>query len=111
MLFATQMRSFWTTKLQTNESVRRATNFSGVSLFLFGSALRQSEPQDIDLLIVYDKTRVDIALARSMRIGLSHAVAADFGLAADVCLLTKEEASESDFIQAERCEMLWSVEQ
>lgn len=65
--------------------------------------------QDIDLLIVYDSVSVSIIMANLMRIELSRAIEASFGLTADICLLTRDEAYETNFVQAEGCELLWLV--
>lgn len=65
---------------------------------VFGSALRREDPQDVDLLVVYDRDVVSpLNAARSVRSSLSEvAVGCDLP-DVDVTLLTIAERAEPGF--------------
>lgn len=79
------------------KSVQDVVTREGVSLYLFGSALRTVHVNDLDLLVVYDKQSLSIAEALSLRRGLSESISVDLGIRADCVLLTTQEAEQTNF--------------
>jgi predicted nucleotidyltransferase len=70
----------------------------GIELYLFGSVLTSERPKDVDLVIVYDPSLVDvdkaIAIRQSLRSGI-HEVA---GVPADILLLSTSEVEQTNFL-------------
>ncbi len=72
-----------------------------VSIHLFGSALAEHNPKDLDLLVVYDPRRVAPQRARCLREVVVQACRAELPLSVDVVLLTKDEAAATAFARSE----------
>lgn len=79
------------------KSVQDVLSREGVSLYLFGSALRTVHANDLDLLVVYDRQIISIAEALSLRQGLLKSLSVDLGISADCVLLTTQEADQTNF--------------
>ena len=77
--------------------MQNAVDREGVALYLFGSALRAVQANDLDLLIVYDKQFLVVAEALSLRRGLSKSISVDLGIRADCVLLNTQEAAQTNF--------------
>jgi|688.fasta_scaffold176012_2 hypothetical protein len=85
-----------------NESVARLT---GIELYLFGSVRTSKNPNDVDLLIVYDPSHIDIDIAISTRWSLQRKIHEITGAPADIVLLSTREVEQTKFlnrIDAER---------
>lgn len=71
---------------------------NGIDVFLFGSAISGAAPNDIDLVMVYDKSEIEVSVAIAVRKMLRVCVLRDMGCAADVVLLSSCEAEETRFL-------------
>lgn len=92
---------FWTMNLLAIKSVQDVVENEGIALYIFGSALRTLHPNDLDLLLVYDKRLVSEESALLVRHSLSKTIVEILGLQADLVLLSKFEAQQSRFIELE----------
>ncbi len=93
--------SSWGPKLQEALEAARPNLVGVTSIALFGSALREAQPRDLDLLVVYEPSIVAPERAGRLRAPIT-ATCASFGLpVVDVVLLTREEADATDFAQRE----------
>lgn len=77
------------------------------NFYIFGSILYKKEPNDIDLLIVYDQTKVDITEVIRLKHKLIRAINKTIKKKIDVCTLSYSEASQSNFIMEENCVALF----
>lgn len=66
-------------------------------VFVFGSVFRKSDPSDIDILIVYDKTECQPHAAFLFHERLIRDIEDSSGLPVDVTLLTYEEEKATAF--------------
>jgi hypothetical protein len=82
-------------------SVQDVVGNEGVALYIFGSALQTLQPDDLDLLIVYDNRLLSVENALSFRRGLSKSITDALELPADLVLLSKCEAQQSRFVELE----------
>ncbi len=71
--------------------------FHALRVFLFGSGKFSRPASDIDLLLVYDSTKIDWKEASDARVQLSSFLGKHFDIEADICLLTDDELSQSKF--------------
>ncbi len=74
--------------------------------YVFGSFLREINPLDVDILIVYDQTRVTITTVLQLRRQLCTAFNLKFRIALDVCLLSLKETAGNRFITDENAELI-----
>ncbi len=97
------MMDFITTSLQ-----KRMINKSleGYRVYLFGSSLYSSKVNDIDLLIEYDEDLIDIDSALSFRIEIEEILAKIIETEIDICLLSKSEHLQTQFIKTEKGKIL-----
>lgn len=72
-----------------------------VSIFLFGSALYSNEPNDIDLLVIYNEKMVKIPQALNFRKNLRESIFDSFLISAHICLLSSDEIEHQCFIEQE----------
>ena len=79
----------------------------GIKIFLFGSTLSKSTPGDIDLLIVYDASKITPEIVVGIKKRLQKMVFESTNLFVDICMLSLSETRQSKFIQEERCEPLF----
>ena len=75
-------------------------------LFLFGSAVRESTPGDIDLLLVYDSHFVTLRRAVSVKIHLATILEGATGLPVDIVLLSRDEEAQSGFSVLEQAQRI-----
>ncbi len=78
---------------------------------LFGSALREPDPVDLDLIVVYDKAAIAPRDAPRLRARLKAAVSEVSVLPCDVTLFTREEQEQTRFSSAVAALCLWSAGQ
>ena len=78
-----------------------------VDVYLFGSALVSLYPRDLDLLVVYDPHTCGLSDALAARASISLAAQERLGALADISLLSKREAAESNFVEEEGCQLVW----
>ena len=76
-------------------------------MFLFGSALRESDPRDVDLLVVYDPQAMPPARAAGLRQIVVRACAEAIVRPLDVVLLTGEEARDTRFADREHAKLIF----
>jgi hypothetical protein len=72
-------------------------------VFVFGSALNSVDPEDLDLLVVYDPAKCPPSQARDQAEALASHLTHDTNLQSHVVVLTKAEEQEVQFIQNEGC--------
>jgi len=72
-------------------------------VFVFGSALRTENPDDLDLLVVYDPVVCPPKQARDRAEALASELTRDIGLQPHVVVLTKAEELSIRFVQSEGC--------
>jgi len=70
----------------------------GIEAHIFGSALTSGEPRDIDLVLIYDVTRVTVTQAIEVRKKVCDGLVQATGIPADVVLLSSTEAEETKFL-------------
>ncbi len=73
----------------------------GIKLYLFGSALTTREPQDIDLLLVYDVSKFARQDIIGIRKALGDELLALLDRPVDICLMSEDEAQTNTFIKDE----------
>lgn len=71
----------------------------GTEIWVFGSACQHDTPRDIDLLVVYDDSRISIVEACELRRALARLVAGSTSIAADILLLTPREVAQTGILQ------------
>ena len=74
---------------------------SGV--YVFGSWVRRKDPQDVDLLIIYNPECCPIELAIHLRRQIVETASRALGLPAHTILLTVAEEKQVDFCASESC--------
>ncbi|MEN2766849.1 hypothetical protein [Ornithinibacillus xuwenensis] len=79
---------------------------NAVDFYLFGSFLYSKNPNDIDLLIVYNSNKVGITDVLSLRKTIYNLFLLNHSLIADITILSKQEEREVNFISSERAEKL-----
>jgi predicted nucleotidyltransferase len=80
---------------------REACNWAAV--FVFGSALTSKNPNDLDLLVVYDPEACPLEQARDKALKLASELSGEIGLQPHVVVLTESEERSVRFIQREGC--------
>lgn len=99
------VRSSWTTLLQ-----RRISELPmpcGIEVYLFGSALRDADPADLDILLVYDPEVLTLDQFRAAGELICFDLEVRTGRAIDLCRLSVQEALSSRFIEDERAAKLF----
>ncbi len=83
--------------------VKRINLFSNddIELFLFGSALMQSNPRDIDLLMIYNIDSIKIERVINIRKNLKKLLQEKMRISLDICALSNYEAKTNPFIKDE----------
>jgi hypothetical protein len=72
---------------------------NGIELWLFGSVLHSDNPQDIDLVLIYDKKVIPVDGALELRKHVRRICERTFNIGIDVTLLNVSEANETGFIK------------
>jgi hypothetical protein len=81
-----------------------------VGVFLFGSALSVAQPHDVDLLYVYRPELGAVQRAINVRRAMYGPVKSALDLEPHIMLLNEREVAQTNFIQEERCVLVWSHE-
>ena len=92
-------RSSLRTSLRRLALERLSGRAESIEFFLFGSALREPAPADIDLLVVYARRHISPQEALSFRESIRNSLSDNL----DVCLLSDVEARTNPFIREEGC--------
>ena len=80
-------------------SVKKNSEMAGgVKVYVFGSAVWSHSPQDVDLVIVYNSSTVNVDDVLSCRRRLQRELSDKFGLPTDICLLNEKEAQSNPFL-------------
>jgi predicted nucleotidyltransferase len=95
-------RTSLATSLKTLALDHFGSRADGVDFYLFGSALNSPAPSDIDLLVVYERSRIEPTEAVAFRKQMKERI--DERL--DVCLLSDLECQSNPFIADEGCALL-----
>ena len=74
---------------------------------MFGSALRSPQPEDIDLLVVYDDGVLRATVAASVRGPFADATTGATGLHAHIVVLSRQEAASTRFAENEGATLLY----
>ena len=92
-------------------SLRKVKNeYPGMGdCYVFGSALTQNTPSDIDILLVYDHDKTDLTMISLLKTRLCQVVEEDLGKRVDLCALSKPEVVQSNFVVDENCRFLFSL--
>src|SRR4051812_37747076 len=80
----------------------------GSKIFLFGSSLTTETPNDIDILITYDKQQIDIGRALEIRKAIQKEIFDLTGIPGEILLLSLEENRETEFTKNIRTQRLLS---
>ena len=72
------------------------------NFYLFGSLIKSSQSNDIDLLIEYDEKVVSISDALKLRVEIYNILKKTFKLDVDICLLSISENTQTGFIVKEK---------
>lgn len=79
----------------------------GYQLYLFGSVTRKNSfIGDLDVLIVYDPSRIVLEDLKALRSAICTLVQNRYDLQTDFCCLTNSEARSSNFIREERAKRI-----
>ena len=81
-------------------------NKHGISIYLFGSALSTKEPNDLDVMMIYNAEVTDIDLVLKIKNELIDYLREKIPLPIDLLLLSENEELEIDFIQKEQAALL-----
>lgn len=73
-----------------------------IKIYLFGSFLKCNNPNDIDLLIVYDKASIKTETILFLRKIIIQKLVNYLNIDIDICLLTIEEMEQSKFVEMEK---------
>jgi len=73
------------------------------NIYLFGSFVYKSNPQDIDLLVVYKKSKIHPSKIRTITKPLIKQLEKTYKLRVDAVYLTEEEEISVNFIKQEGC--------
>lgn len=83
---------------------------TGISIYIFGSASRQApNPQDIDLLIIYDSAKNSFNQLQTLKQIISNYISDKYGLSVDFCTLNLEESMNSNFVCDEKAIHLFTI--
>jgi predicted nucleotidyltransferase len=77
-------------------------SLAGFKFYLFGSSIYSSLANDIDILIEYDEQTINISDALKLRAELADSLSNEFQSKIDICLLSKAENSQTEFILKEK---------
>jgi hypothetical protein len=85
-----------------NNLKKKNVLYSNLDFYLFGSLLYSNSPNDIDLIIVYNKDEISIQDILLLRKNLYCSFFYKFKTTLDIILLTKQEEKSLNFIQTEK---------
>jgi predicted nucleotidyltransferase len=99
----------WLTDLERTIS-GAAADIGGLrEVSVFGSALRRPDPNDVDMLVVYDPAELAPLDAVQVRAVLARACAHISVQPVDIVLLTEDEAQDTGFREAEGAKVVYSA--
>lgn len=78
----------------------------GINIYVFGSSLEDNEPNDLDLLLVYDSDRIEIDKILRIRTYLYNKLNKLFMIPIDLSILSIQEEKELNFIECESAKEL-----
>ena len=78
----------------------------GIKLYIFGSALYESDPKDIDLLLGYDSNRMELNQIIKVRKKLKQVIGEHLQKKIDICLLSLIELTSNSFIEDEGAKLI-----
>jgi predicted nucleotidyltransferase len=78
----------------------------GVEVFLFGSILTSECVNDIDLAIIYDKSKLGLKEAVELRSSLRKHIGGFTDIYSEIVLLSRQENDEMEFTQNIRTEKI-----
>lgn len=78
-------------------------------VYLFGSALHRHDPQDVDLLVIYDPDVLPPAQAASLRHAMVQACIGATMHPLDLVILTNEEAEQTNFAVREDARLIFET--
>lgn len=84
-----------------------AVDIEKIRIYIFGSGLYKTQPNDIDLLVVYDPKNISIQEVLVLRNELSKEVFLKFGVSAHICLLSTKEKEYLVFIAHEKAQKIF----
>lgn len=96
-------KNSWIILIQNEISALELPQTNRLQFYLFGSALFSAQPNDIDLLVVYDSTEIDVGIVNGFRRDLNQLLSSKLGMDVDIYALTMTEAAQSKFIDCEHC--------
>lgn len=70
----------------------------GIKIYLFGSVLTSATPRDLDLVIIYDASQIDVAKAIVIRQKLREHIRKMVGIPTDIVLLSTGEVEQTRFL-------------
>lgn len=85
-----------------NNLIKKNVLYSNLDFYLFGSLLYSNTPNDIDIIIVYNKDQISIQDILLLRRNLYSSFYNKFKITLDITLLTEEEEKSLNFIQIEK---------
>lgn len=80
-----------------------------IAIYLFGSGRTSTSPRDVDLLVVWDESRVSPLEASEFRPVLAEGLAIN-GAPVDIVLLSTSEVISSRFVELEGAELIYSAD-
>lgn len=80
-----------------------------IRIYLFGSGLCTSNPNDIDLLIVYDAKNVSINEVLALRKELGNEISLKMRIPAHICLLSTNEMEYQVFVKQEKAAKIYPI--
>ena len=81
----------------------------GVDVFLFGSILSTENVNDIDIAIIYDKTKLEVKEAIEIRKKVRTHIRTIVDFPSEIILLSIEENNEMEFILNTKTELIKST--
>lgn len=89
------------TLLQERVASAKILGIEKLNFFVFGSALWKHDPDDIDVVIVYDSVETNICEVLDIRRHLKEIIGPRLGKELDICTLSTDEAEQTQFIEEE----------
>lgn len=91
----------WITCLQKNDAIKSVINIGHVHFYLIGSSIHKKTVKDIDIAIIYMPSSHSTSTLIKLRLDLFNTIFNEFGMIADILLLSYAEAEEVDFFSKE----------
>ncbi|WP_147949503.1 nucleotidyltransferase domain-containing protein [Paenibacillus sp. N3.4] len=77
-----------------------------INIYVFGSSLENNEPNDLDILLIYDSDRVKIDEILNFRTYLYNKLSKLLMIPIDLSILSIQEENELNFIECESAKEL-----